>query len=155
MRKTLKYQHKKFSKILLTVLSAAAILIIAAQSGFSAPETAIPPVTQTPQQSLQTNSRNADSVQKQVQTNSEAAANTRQDDTKNAQQEKQETILKFIIAMAGVMLSSIIIFLGLTIYNKFFVNKSMFADNNADDALNTPKTVEEAVTFYIKRNKLC
>ncbi len=151
----MKYQHKKFSKILLTVLSAAAILIIAAQSGFSAPETAIPPVTQTPQQSLQTNSRNADSVQKQVQTNSEAAANTRQDDTKNAQQEKQETILKFIIAMAGVMLSSIIIFLGLTIYNKFFVNKSMFADNNADDALNTPKTVEEAVTFYIKRNKLC
>ena len=104
---------------------------------------------------MQTNSRNADSVQKQVQTNSEAAANTRQDDTKNAQQEKQETILKFIIAMAGVMLSSIIIFLGLTIYNKFFVNKSMFADNNADDALNTPKTVEEAVTFYIKRNKLC
>lgn len=151
----MKYQHKKFSKILLTVLSAAAILIIAAQSGFSAPETAIPPVTQTPQQSLQTNSRNADSVQKQVQTNSEATANTRQDDTKNAQQEKQETILKFIIAMAGVMLSSIIIFLGLTIYNKFFVNKSMFADNNADDALNTPKTVEEAVTFYIKRNKLC
>ena len=53
------------------------------------------------------------------------------------------------------MLSSFVIFAGLWIYNKFFVDKSLFPNNNKDDVLNTPKTVEEAVTFFIKRNKLC
>ena len=57
--------------------------------------------------------------------------------------------------MAGVMLSSFVIFAGLWIYNKFFVDKSLFPNNDKDDVLNTPKTVEEAVTFFIKRNKLC
>ncbi len=68
---------------------------------------------------------------------------------------KHETIIKFAIAMAGVMLSSFVIFAGLWIYNKFFVDKSLFPNNDKDDVLNTPKTVEEAVTFFIKRNKLC
>ena len=68
---------------------------------------------------------------------------------------KHEAIIKFAIAMAGGMLSSFVIFAGLWIYNKFFVDKSLFPNNNKDDVLNTPKTVEEAVTFFIKRNKLC
>lgn len=68
---------------------------------------------------------------------------------------KHEAIIKFAIAMAGVMLSSFVIFAGLWIYNKFFVDKSLFPNNDKDDVLNTPKTVEEAVTFFIKRNKLC
>ena len=68
---------------------------------------------------------------------------------------KHDTIVKFLIAMGGVMLSSFVIYLGLTIYNKFFVDKSLFPDNGPDDILNTPKTVDEAVTFFIKRNKLC
>ena len=62
---------------------------------------------------------------------------------------------KFLIAMGGVMLSSFVIYLGLTIYNKFFVDKSLFPNNDPDDVLNTPKTVDEAVTLFIKRNKLC
>lgn len=68
---------------------------------------------------------------------------------------KHEAIIKFAIAMAGVMLSSFVIFVGLWIYNKFFVDKSLFPNNDKDDILNTPKTVDEAVTFFIKRNKLC
>lgn len=68
---------------------------------------------------------------------------------------KHDTIVKFLIAMGGVMLSSFVIYLGLTIYNKFFVDKSLFPNNGPDDVLNTPKTVDEAVTFFIKRNKLC
>ncbi len=68
---------------------------------------------------------------------------------------KSDTIIKFVIAMVGVMLSSIVIYLGLTIYNKFFVDKSLFPNNGPDDVLNTPKSVDEAVTFFIKRNKLC
>ena len=152
----MKLQHKIFLKISLTVLSAAAMLIIAAQTGFCVPDAASLPVQQTTQEAVQTNSTtNQSTLQKPAQTNPDAAAKTEPSDTDKAQQEKKDTILKFIIAMAGVLLSSIIIFLGLTIYNKFFVNKNMFADNNSDDVLNTPKTVEEAVTFYIKRNKLC
>lgn len=68
---------------------------------------------------------------------------------------KHEAIIKFAIAMAGVMLSSFVIFVGLWIYNKFFVDKSLFPYNDKDDVLNTPKTVDEAVIFFIKRNKLC
>ena len=68
---------------------------------------------------------------------------------------KHDAIIKFAIAMAGVMLSSFVIFVGLWIYNKFFVDKSLFPYNDKDDVLNTPKTVDEAVTFFIKRNKLC
>ena len=152
----MKLQHKIFLKISLTVLSAAAMLIIAAQTGFCVPDAASLPVQQTTQEAVQTNSTtNQSTLQKPAQTNPDAAAKTEPSDTDKAQQEKKDTILKFIITMAGVLLSSIIIFLGLTIYNKFFVNKNMFADNNSDDVLNTPKTVEEAVTFYIKRNKLC
>lgn len=72
-----------------------------------------------------------------------------------AAQEKSDAIAKFIIAMAGVMLSSFVIFLGLSIYNKFFADKSLFPNNGPDDILNTPKSVDEAITLFIKRNKLC
>ena len=73
----------------------------------------------------------------------------------NAPDSKSDTIVKFIVAMAGVMLSSFVIYLGLTIYNKFFVDKSLFPNNGPEDILNTPKSVNEAVTLFIKRNKLC
>lgn len=68
---------------------------------------------------------------------------------------KHDTIIKFAVAMAGVILSSFVIFAGLWVYNKFFVDKSLFPNDDRDDVLNTPKTVDEAVTFFIKRNKLC
>lgn len=67
----------------------------------------------------------------------------------------QDTAIKFILAMGGVMLSSFLIYAGLTIYNKFFADKSLFHNKEDDDILNTPKTAEDAVTFFIKRNKLC
>ena len=55
--------------------------------------------------------------------------------------------------MGGVVLSSIIIFAGLTLYNKFFANKKC---NNfsKEDTLATPNTTEDAVAFFIKKNKL-
>lgn len=62
-------------------------------------------------------------------------------------------IIKFILTMLGVAAASVIIWLGLTFYNKFFV-RGNDSDFNRDDALNTPKSLEDAVTFFIKRNKL-
>ena len=128
----MKQQHKIYLKIFSIMLLAAVITIIAAQAGFCDP-----------------------SVADHVPDAAAAASKTAQTAAQTADQSKADAIAKFLIAMGGVALSSIAIFLGLTIYNKFFVDKKLFEPNNPDDALNTPKTVEEAVTLYIKRNKLC
>lgn len=64
------------------------------------------------------------------------------------------TMTKFIITMAGVVLSSVVIWLGLTVYNKFFVKNQFKQASIEDDTMNTPKTIEEAVTFFIKKNRL-
>lgn len=64
------------------------------------------------------------------------------------------TASKFVVTMIGVLLSSVIIWAGLSIYNKFFVKNSLHSASMPEDNLNTPKTIEEAVTLFIKRNKL-
>ena len=66
----------------------------------------------------------------------------------------QNTLIKFAITMCGVLLSCICIWAGLTIYNRFFVKTSTRRISPDDDILKTPKTIEEAVTFFIKKNKL-
>ena len=63
----------------------------------------------------------------------------------------KQTALKFLYAMGGVALSSFIIFAGLTIYNKLFVKKHK---RNDDDDLSTPDSIDDAVVFFIKKNKL-
>ena len=64
------------------------------------------------------------------------------------------TITKFVITMVGVVLSSVVIWAGLTIYNRFFVKNDGRRGSANDDILNTPKTIADAVTFFIKKNKL-
>lgn len=65
----------------------------------------------------------------------------------------KQTALKFLLAMGGVVLSSLIIFTGLSIYNKFFVGqKSIKFDKK--DTLSTPDNVEDAIDFFIRKNKL-
>lgn len=65
------------------------------------------------------------------------------------------TILKFLIAMGGVIFSSLIIFGCLKLYNKFRAGCKSIQNSDSDDALKTPKNMDDAVTFFIKRNKLC
>lgn len=62
------------------------------------------------------------------------------------------TITKFALAMGGVVLSSLIIFVGLTVYNKFFVK--IRKHSIEEEILRTPKTVDDAVNFFIHKNKL-
>lgn len=62
------------------------------------------------------------------------------------------TAIKFGLAMGGVVLSSLIIYFGLTVYNKFFVK--MVNLKYEEDALKTPKTTDEAVKFFIHKNRL-
>ncbi len=60
---------------------------------------------------------------------------------------------KFALAMCGVLLSSLIIFLVLTIYNKLF-NRNNKLNSTTSGILKTPKTTEEAIQFFIHKNKL-
>lgn len=64
----------------------------------------------------------------------------------------QAIMVKFIIAMVGVMLASIVIWLGLATYNKILESKNI--THNEDEILKTPKTIDEAVQFFINKNKL-
>lgn len=54
--------------------------------------------------------------------------------------------------MVGVMLASIVIWLGLATYNKILESKNI--THNEDEILKTPKTIDEAVQFFINKNKL-
>jgi len=66
----------------------------------------------------------------------------------------QETGIKFLCAMGGVALSSLIIYLGLTLYNKYFVNNKPNINKEDDCELQEPNNEEDAVCFFIRKNKL-
>lgn len=62
------------------------------------------------------------------------------------------TVMKFSFVMIGVLLSSIIIFAGLSIYNKIHnFHKEITSE---EEVFKTPKTIDEAIKFYIKKNRL-
>ena len=63
------------------------------------------------------------------------------------------SIIKFSFAMAGVLVSSVIIYLGLTVYNKIREN-SQAELSFEEEILKTPKTKDDAIRFYIKKNRL-
>lgn len=65
----------------------------------------------------------------------------------------KQTAIKFLFAMGGVALSSFMIFAGLSIYNKFFVERRGMKFDK-EDSLSTPNNIDDAVTFFIKKNKL-
>ncbi len=65
----------------------------------------------------------------------------------------KQTAIKFLLAMGGVALSSFIIFAGLSLYNTFFVERKAIKFNK-EDSLSTPETVDDAVNFFIRKNKL-
>ena len=65
----------------------------------------------------------------------------------------QNTFVKFGLAMGGVILSAIIIFFGLKLYKKFFMNGKN-SNIIKNEILKTPKTAEEAIKFFINKNRL-
>ena len=62
------------------------------------------------------------------------------------------TITKFLYAMGGVVASSLIIYLGLTVYNRFFIKKSAWHPENNE--FSAPTSTDEAIVSFIKRNRL-
>ena len=60
---------------------------------------------------------------------------------------------KFALAMGGVLLSALVIFLGLSMYKRLLgINKEYYT--NEKEILKTPKTAQEAIQFFIHKNKL-
>lgn len=64
-----------------------------------------------------------------------------------------DIIVKFILVMAGVVISSIIIFIGLTIYNKIISEKNSSLPYD-EDVFKSPKSTNEAIQFFINKNRL-
>ena len=62
-------------------------------------------------------------------------------------------IVKFSLAMGGVLISTLVIFLGLTIYNKIRT-KVLGELSPEEEVLRTPKTKDEAIKFFIRKNKI-
>ncbi len=62
-------------------------------------------------------------------------------------------LIKFVWAMGGVILSSLVIFGGLTLYKKIFSVKQNY-NQITENILKTPKTIDDAIIFFIKKNKL-
>lgn len=61
---------------------------------------------------------------------------------------------KFILAMCGVALFSLILYIGLSLYNKFFVDEQIKDFKLRKDSLRTPSDKDEAVMMFIAKNRL-
>lgn len=64
-----------------------------------------------------------------------------------------EVMIKFSIAMIGVLASTVAIFVGLSIYNKIRNNLGINLSPE-EEILKTPKTKDEAIKFFIRKNKI-
>ena len=63
-------------------------------------------------------------------------------------------ITKFGLAMVGVVVFSLILFIGLSLYNKFFVDERIKDFRLRKDSLRTPSDKDEAVMMFIAKNRL-
>lgn len=61
---------------------------------------------------------------------------------------------KFAIAMLGVFLFSFLLYVGLTIYNKYFVDEQIKNFNMKKDSLRTPRDIDEAIMMFISKNRM-
>lgn len=63
-------------------------------------------------------------------------------------------ITKFTIVMLGIVAFSILISVGLSIYNRFFVSSQIKDYKLSKDSLRTPNDKDEAVMMFITKNRL-
>lgn len=62
--------------------------------------------------------------------------------------------MKFIYAMVGIFLFSILMSFALSMYNKFFVSSQIKDFKLRKDSLRTPTDEEDAVMMFITKNRL-
>ena len=61
---------------------------------------------------------------------------------------------KFGLAMGGVFVFSFLLYLGLSIYNKYFVDEQIKDFNLRKDSLRTPRDTDEAIMMFIAKNRM-
>ena len=66
----------------------------------------------------------------------------------------QTLIAKFSISMLGIVVFSLVIFLGLSFYNRFFVSQKIKTYTLKENSLKSPESIEEALYMFIEKNKL-
>ena len=68
---------------------------------------------------------------------------------------KKQTAKKFLMAMFGVVASSVLIYVLLTLYNKIrnIFNFSTSENANVETSLETPKDIESAVKVFLEKTK--
>lgn len=64
------------------------------------------------------------------------------------------TVVKFTLAMLAIVVFSVVIFVGLSLYNKFFVASQVKDYKLNRDSLRTPSDSDEAVIMFITKNRL-
>lgn len=62
--------------------------------------------------------------------------------------------VKFTLAMLGVVVFSIVISIGLSLYNRFFVSSQIKDFKLSRDSLRTPADKDEAIMMFITKNRL-
>lgn len=71
---------------------------------------------------------------------------------KHMEKSKQNGILKFLIAMIGVVVSALAIFLGLNFYKKFILKDNAKLDNiDYEKTLYSPKDFREAINIFLDK----
>lgn len=67
----------------------------------------------------------------------------------------KSVLIKFAFTMGGVFVSLVIIWLGLIVFKKMTGNSTNAKKNiYNDELLNSPKTTDEAILFFINKNRL-
>jgi hypothetical protein len=62
--------------------------------------------------------------------------------------------VKFTLAMLGIAFFSILLWIGLVLYNKFFVPSQIKDFNLNKNSLRTPQDKDEAILMFITKNRL-
>lgn len=63
-------------------------------------------------------------------------------------------IEKYAIVMVAIVVASIALYVGLSIYNRLLAMKKLKKFTESNSSLKTPETVENSVTMYITKNRL-
>jgi hypothetical protein len=66
---------------------------------------------------------------------------------------KRELAMKFLLAMLGVATSSVVIYVGLSMYNKFVYSGNKVVINEDDNEFKTPTNMKEAINIFLKKTK--
>ncbi|MCM1265143.1 MAG: hypothetical protein NC200_03000 [Candidatus Gastranaerophilales bacterium] len=65
----------------------------------------------------------------------------------------RQIAMKFILAMLGVAASSVVIFVLLSIYNKFMYGANVNTQNETDNDFKTPANMKDAINIFLKKTK--